>query len=130
MDLRLTAEDRDLQGGAREFTERFLFPFEMECEERGGLSDHSLATIRQAVLEHGFNAINHAEADGGRGLDLLAQVLVQEEMGKATGALWDVVWRPAIPLREGTEDQKERYLRPACRGERRDCYAITEDGAG
>jgi acyl-CoA dehydrogenase len=40
------------------------------------------------------------------------------------------VWRPSIPLREGTEEQKEAYLRPACRGERRDAYAITEEGAG
>ncbi|MGH2765198.1 MAG: acyl-CoA dehydrogenase family protein, partial [Actinomycetota bacterium] len=44
--------------------------------------------------------------------------------------LWDVPWRPSIPLREGTEAQKEEYLRPACRGERRDAYAITEEGAG
>jgi alkylation response protein AidB-like acyl-CoA dehydrogenase len=29
-----------------------------------------------------------------------------------------------------TEEQRERYLRPACRGERRDAYAITEEGAG
>jgi alkylation response protein AidB-like acyl-CoA dehydrogenase len=47
-----------------------------------------------------------------------------------TGALWDVPWRPSIPLAAGTEEQKERFLRPACRGERRDAYAITEEGAG
>ena len=51
-------------------------------------------------------------------------------MGHATGALWDIPWRPAIPLASGTEEQKERFLRPACRGERRDAYAITEEGAG
>jgi acyl-CoA dehydrogenase len=41
-----------------------------------------------------------------------------------------VPWRPSIPLREGTEAQKDEYLRPACRGDRRDAYAITEDAAG
>ena len=46
------------------------------------------------------------------------------------GALWDIPWRPSIPLAAGTEEQKERFLRPACRGERRDAYAITEEGAG
>jgi alkylation response protein AidB-like acyl-CoA dehydrogenase len=130
MDLTLTAADAALQRRAREFTQEHLFPFELECEERRGLSDESLATIRAAVRDGGWGAVNHAEEDGGQGFDLFQQVLVQEEMGKATGVLWDVVWRPAIPLRRGTEEQKERYLRPACRGERRDAYAITEEGAG
>jgi acyl-CoA dehydrogenase len=44
--------------------------------------------------------------------------------------LWDIPWRPSIPLAAGTEEQQERFLRPAIRGERRDAYAITEEGAG
>jgi alkylation response protein AidB-like acyl-CoA dehydrogenase len=130
VDLRLTAGDRALQQRARDFTERHLIPLEDECEERDGLSAESLAAARQAVLEWGFNAINHAIEDGGRGFDTFQQVLIEEQWGRATGALWDIPWRPSIPLREGTEAQKERYLRPACRGERRDAYAITEAGAG
>ena len=130
MDLRLDPDDAACKRRAREFTEAFLFPFELECEEHRGLSPESMATIRRALVDGGWNAINHAAADGGQGFDLFRQVLVQEEMGKATGALWDVVWRPSIPLRTGTEEQKARYLRPACRGERRDAYAITEAGAG
>jgi alkylation response protein AidB-like acyl-CoA dehydrogenase len=57
-------------------------------------------------------------------------MLVEEQWGHATGALWDLPWRPSIPLQRGTEAQKERFLRPAIRGERRDAYAITEEGAG
>ena len=57
-------------------------------------------------------------------------MLIEEQWGHATGALWDIPWRPSIPLAHGTEAQKERYLRPALRGERRDAYAITEEGAG
>ena len=130
MDLRLTDEDRDLRSRARAFTDDHLLPYELECEERDGLSPESLASIRAAVLERRFNAINHRVEDGGQGLDLLQQAVVEEQWGRATGALWDVPWRPAIPLREATEAQKEEYLRPACRGERRDAYAITEEGAG
>ena len=130
MNLELTPEDRDLQERAREFTEQYLLPYELECEEQGGLSDETLSLIRKAVLEWDFNAINHAVDDGGQGLDLFQQVLVQEEMGKATGALWDIVWRPSIPLKWCTDEQRDEYLRPACRGERRDAYAITEEGAG
>jgi acyl-CoA dehydrogenase len=130
VDLRLTEDDRALQDRARQFTERYLLPYELECEENDGLSDESLRTIRSAVIEWRFNAINHRPEDGGQGHDLFEQTLIEEEWGKATGALWDVPWRPSIPLRAGTEAQKDEYLRPACRGERRDAYAITEEGAG
>jgi alkylation response protein AidB-like acyl-CoA dehydrogenase len=130
LDLRLSADDRALKERARAFTEEYLIPLELECEEHDGLLPESHAKVKQAVLDEGFNAINHAEEDGGQGHDTFRQILVEEEWGKATGALWDLPWRPSIPLAAGTEEQKERYLRPAARGERRDAYAITEAGAG
>jgi acyl-CoA dehydrogenase len=130
VDLRLTEEHRALQDRAGRFTRRHLFPYELECERDDGLSAERLAEIRSAVIESRFNAINHHESDGGQGYDLFQQVLIEEEWGQATGALWDVPWRPSIPMRWGTEGQKDEYLRPACRGERRDAYAITEEGAG
>ncbi len=130
MDLRLSAPDRELQQRARDFTEQVLIPLEDECEEHDGLSPDSHATAKQAVLGWGFNAINHAVEDGGQGHDTFRQMLIEEQWGRATGALWDIPWRPSIPLARATEDQKDRYLRPACRGERRDAYAITEAGAG
>ena len=130
MDIRLTATDVELQARARDFTERVLFPLELECEEHDGLTPQSAASAKAAVLDARFNAINHSREDGGQGLDLFEQILVEEQWGKATGALWDLPWRPSIPLARASEDQKERYLRPAIRGERRDAYAITEEGAG
>jgi alkylation response protein AidB-like acyl-CoA dehydrogenase len=130
LDIRLSPEDAALQARAREFCEQVLMPLEDECEERDGLTLESLDRARAQVLERGFAAINHAVEDGGQGLDVFQQVLVEEEWGKATGALWDIPWRPSIPLAVATEAQRNEYLRPACRGERRDCYAITEEGAG
>ena len=130
MDLRLTSEDRDLMHKARDFTQQVLIPLEDECETNDGLSVQSHASAKQAVLDWGFNAINHSPENGGQGLDLFQQMLVEEQWGHSTGALWDIPWRPAIPLARGTEEQKERFLRPAARGERRDAYAITEEGAG
>jgi alkylation response protein AidB-like acyl-CoA dehydrogenase len=130
MDLLLTESDRELRHRARDFAERHLIPHERACETDGGLHPDLLGAVKRAVIEWRFNAINHAESDGGRGHDLFEQVLIQEQWGRATGALWDVPWRPAIPLRVATEAQKDTYLRPACRGERRDAYAITEEAAG
>src|SRR5437762_3205618 len=125
MDLRLDPADRELQRHARAFTEHVLIPLEDECEANDGLAPESADRSKQAVLDAGFNAINHAKEDGGQGLDTFQQMLVEEQWGRATGALWDLPWRPAIPLARGTEAQKERYLRPAARGERRDAYAVT-----
>jgi acyl-CoA dehydrogenase len=130
VDLRLSEKEAELRRRARDFVETHLIPHELDCEADDGLSEDALGGIRSAVVEWRFNAINHAVADGGRGYDLFEQMLIEEQWGRATNALWDVPWRPSIPLRYGTESQKDRYLRPACRGERRDAYAITEEGAG
>jgi len=67
---------------------------------------------------------------GGQGLSVLDQVIVQEQLGQLTNALWDMVWRPANALRACDEAQRERYLLPGIRGERRDCVAVTERDAG
>ena len=116
MDIRLTREDLELRDRARSFTERVLIPLELECEEHDGLGAESSANAKQAVLDAAFNAINHARDDGGQGFDLFQQILIEEQWGKATGGLWDIPWRPSIPLADATPDQKARYLLPASRG--------------
>jgi acyl-CoA dehydrogenase len=130
VDLQLDEADRDLVRRARAFCDEILVPLEDECEEHDGLTPQSHAAAKQAVLDRGFNAVNHAVEDGGQGFDAFQVMLIEEQWGRATGALWDIPWRPAIPLAAGTHQQKERFLRPACRGDRRDAYAITEEGAG
>ena len=68
---------------------------------------------------------------GGGGCTTLQQVLVPGQAGRVTNALG---WVPATPPSGcpsvATPDQLERYVRPAIRGEREECYAITEEGAG
>jgi acyl-CoA dehydrogenase len=130
VDIRLSPDDRSLQQHARDFTDQVLIPLEDECEERDGLTPESLAASHQAVLDWGFHAINHALENGGQGHDLFRIMLIEEQWGRATGGLWDIPWRPSVSLARGTEEQKDRFLRPACRGDRRDAYAITEEGAG
>ena len=86
--------------------------------------------LRRAVVEHGFNGINHAREVGGQGCTQMQQTLINEELGKATGALWAVVWHPAVPLKHGTPEQIRDYLTPSCLGRRRACVAVTEPDAG
>jgi acyl-CoA dehydrogenase len=130
MDLTLTAAERELQARAREFTEKHLFPYELECEENGTLSAASIAKIKQSVLDYRFNGWNHTKEDGGQGFTQLEKLLLHEELGKATNVLWTLVWGAALPLRHGTAEQRRDYLFPCNAGERRACYAITEPDAG
>ena len=129
MDFTYTPRMAELKARAAELADKIMV-FEEECEEHNGLSAESHATIRQAVLDAGLNAVNHPTEWGGAGLTLLEQAVVQEELGKLTGALWDTVWRPANALRACTEEQRERWLLPGIRGERRDAVAVTESAAG
>ena len=61
---------------------------------------------------------------------MLERVIVQEQIGRATNCLWDFPWWPANVLVHGTPEQQEEYLLPVIRGERRDCFAVTEPDAG
>ena len=102
MDLQLSKEERDIQARAREFAETHLFPHEIECDENEGLSKKSLAKIRKAVIDRGLNGFNHTKEDGGQGFTHFQQILLHEELGKATNGLWTVVWTAALPLKHGT----------------------------
>ncbi|HWN33647.1 MAG TPA: acyl-CoA dehydrogenase family protein, partial [Pseudonocardia sp.] len=119
----------ELKQRAADLTAKII-PYEDECERNNGLSAEAHAAIRQEVLAAGLQAINTPAEYGGAGLSVLEQVVVQDELGKLTNALWDTVWRPANPLTHATPEQRERYLVPGARGERRDAVAITEPGAG
>jgi len=130
MDLELSNAQRDLVRRARDFCETVLQPHELEVEAHDGLPESSRAPLRQAVRDWGFAAINHSRDDHGRGYPVFEQTLVNEQLGRATNGLWTVVWQPAICLKWGTAQQKARYLHPACRGERRGCFAISEPDAG
>jgi acyl-CoA dehydrogenase len=129
MQFTYTPEQLELRDRAERLTQSII-PFEEPCEAGRGLPAESLAEIRRLTLEHELNAINMPAEWGGQGLSVLEQVIVQERLGQLTNALWDAVWRPANALRHCTAQQRERYLIPAIAGERRDCFAVTEEKAG
>ncbi|MFE5916489.1 acyl-CoA dehydrogenase family protein [Streptomyces sp. NPDC002285] len=129
MDFRLTPRQVQLKADARALTD-FIAGYEIQCEEDNGLPADAHIKVRDAVLDAGLQAVNMPAEWGGAGLTIAEQVTVQEELGRLTGALWDMVWRPANALRFCTPEQRERFLIPVINGERRDCYAVTEPGAG
>ncbi|HEY2304531.1 MAG TPA: acyl-CoA dehydrogenase family protein [Streptosporangiaceae bacterium] len=127
----LTESDLDLQKRAAAFADE-LIPFEVTAELADGeLPPEVTAAHAARARELGLCATNMPAELGGGGCTALQQVLVQEQAGRVTNALGWVAatppsWLPAV----ATEDQIERYVRPAVRGEREECYAITEEGAG
>ncbi len=127
----LSEHDLDIQARARAFADE-LIPLEAEVELAGGELPTDLeAAHKKRAIELGLYAANLPTEVGGGGCTSLQQVLIQEQVGRVTNALaWVCAtppsWLPAV----ATQDQMERYVRPAARGERDECYAITEEGAG
>jgi len=127
----LSEQDLDIQRRARTLVDE-LIPLEVEVELAGGEVPPDLLKAHHArAIELGVHATNLPREVGGQGCSTLQVVLVQEQAGRATNALGWVMatppsWLPAV----ATEDQMERYVRPSARGERVECYAITEEGAG
>jgi acyl-CoA dehydrogenase len=124
-----TPEQVELRARARALADEIAV-HELACEENNGLPPEVHRALGDRVRHHRLNAINMPVEWGGQGLGVVDQVIVQEQLGRLTNALWDMVWRPANALRACDEAQRERYLVPGIRGERRDCVAVTERDAG
>ena len=131
MDFGLTDEQRSIVEVTRAFVERELYPHEEEVERTGVLRPELAAQIRRKALAAGLYAANMPEEVGGAGLDTVTWVLYEKELGRANYALqYCGVPRPSNILLAGTEAQREKYLYPTVRGEKIDCLAMTEPGAG
>jgi acyl-CoA dehydrogenase len=131
MDFGLTDEQRSIVEVTRAFVERELYPHEEEVERTGVVRPELVAEIRRKALAAGLYAANMPEEVGGAGLDTVTWVLFEKELGKAGYALhYTGVARPSNILLAGTAEQRERYLLPCVRGEKVDCLAMTEPGAG
>jgi alkylation response protein AidB-like acyl-CoA dehydrogenase len=127
----LSDADLDVQARARQFADE-LMPLEQAAELADGevTADQAAAHMARAI-ELGLYAANMPKAVGGGGYTSLQQVLITEQLGRVTNALtWACGTPPSWLPDVATPDQTERYVRPAARGERDECYAITEEGAG
>jgi alkylation response protein AidB-like acyl-CoA dehydrogenase len=125
----LSPEDQRIQARARAFADE-LIPFEVQAELEG-LPDHLEAAHAKRAIDLGLFATNMPTELGGGGCTTLQQVLVQEQMGRVTNALgWVAATPPSWLPPVATRDQLDRYVIPTIRGDRTECYAITEESAG
>jgi len=128
----MSDEDREIQERARRFVDEELIPHEVEAEMNGGrLPAEVRERHRRLAIELGLYAMNMPRELGGGGMSTFQQVLVSEQIGRVTNGLGWCVHTPAAWTPEVVSpEQLERWIVPTIRGERHECYAITEAGAG
>ncbi|WP_424945736.1 acyl-CoA dehydrogenase family protein [Candidatus Spongiihabitans sp.] len=125
-----TEEQLRLIETAKRFVEEELYPYEQEVEKTGEVR----AELRQQIIDRslaiGLYAANMPEDLGGGGLDALSMCMLDRELGRANMALQYTVGRPSNILQACVGEQREKYLFPCIKGEKIDCLAMTEPGAG
>jgi acyl-CoA dehydrogenase len=127
-----TERHEELRAEIRGFVAEELRPHAGEWEEAGWFPNEVFA--RMAAL--GLLGLKYPREYGGRGGDHLDDAVLSEELarcgsgglsagiGAHIGIATPPVWR------FGSDDQKERFLAPAIRGERIAALGITEPDAG
>jgi alkylation response protein AidB-like acyl-CoA dehydrogenase len=128
----LFTEDHErLRMAVREFVESELAPHALEWE-RETFPDW----VFKRAGDLGLLGVRHPEEYGGQGGDWGHTIVVAEELARVgsggVGMGLAVQTDMATPpiLKFGTEDQKQRYLVPAIRGEKIACLGISEPNAG
>lgn len=131
MDFTLSEEMRMLVGMVRDFIARELKPLEQRIEDDATLDDDVAREVMEKSRALGLYAMNVPAEWGGAGLTCIERMIVEEQFGRTT----DILIRRAFGnvyevLLGGSDEQKERYLRPSATGERTGSICITEPGAG
>ena len=130
MNYELTDEQTMLIDSLHAFIEEEIVPHEAAADEAAGVSAEVGQRIRERAIEMGFFAANLPESVGGGGLDYTTLGLMERELGKVGYALGAFIARPAEILLACEGEQIENYLKPCVRGEKHECFALTEPGAG
>jgi acyl-CoA dehydrogenase len=131
MDFALTEEQELIVKTTRDFVRAELVPHEQEVEDSGVLRAELYRELKAKAIAAGLYAANMPSEVGGAGLDGVSWVLYEKELGYTGYALqYSCVARPSNILLACSGEQRERYLLPTVRGERVDCLAMTEPGAG
>ena len=130
MDYRLSEEMKLLQDMAYKFAKTEIAPFSSECDE----AEKYTPEINKKAAELGLIGCWIPEEYGGAGFGVLGNAIITEQLSRVDmGIGLNIVVAPfgceAI-LHSGTEEQKQKYLPPICRGDVVGAGAFTEPNAG
>ncbi len=130
MDFELTGEQRLFRQTLREFADKEIVPVAPEWERTGRYP----AEIVDKLRELGLFGLNVPEEYGGLGADRVSYALAFEEIARAWLGAAGLFGPHSVACwliaRNGTHQQKERYLPKMATGELRSGIALTEPGAG
>jgi len=132
VNIEISKDARTWQQIAREYANDYLQPHEIEAElNDGALAPEITKRNKKRAIELGFTAIDVPKSHGGLELSMESQVALWEQLGRVTNALSWCFSEPQSWMFEACSDaQVDQYVLPMMRGERKDCYAITESGPG
>ncbi len=129
---RFTQEHEMLAQAVRDFVQREIVPFADEWERNHVCPPEMF----RKWGEMGFIGATYPVEYGGGGMDLWAAAVIARELAMANvgGLQMSLFAHTYLPLpllnAVGTEEQKQRYLVPAIRGEKIGGLGITEPGGG
>ncbi len=131
MFFHLTEEQKMMQKMVREFAEKRVAPEVLKRDEEC-FFDRSIA---DEMGEMGLNGLCFPEKYGGADSDYISYILAVEELSKVDDGvgvtLSATVSLCAWPIfAYGTEEQKEKYLRPILEGTHMGAFGLTEPNAG
>src|SRR5437867_3493104 len=131
MDFDLTPEQEEFRRAVREFALEVIAP---RAEEMDRLEELPLDIVKQ-MAQMGLFGLPFPEEYGGQGADFLTFAIAVEELARVDSSIAITleagVGLGANPIfRFGTEEQKERWLVPMCRGEILGSFGLTEPGGG
>ncbi len=131
MQFKLTAEHEMIRKMVRAFALNEVAPSAAERDEEERFDRE----IFDKMAELGLTGIPWPEQYGGIGSDYLAYCIAIEELSRVDASI-GVTLSAHISLAGwpiytfGSEDQKQRYLRPMAQGEKIGAYGLTEPGSG
>jgi alkylation response protein AidB-like acyl-CoA dehydrogenase len=144
MDFDDTPEEAAFRAEARSFLEAHARPKGRDTRAQGGLTDAFSEAEKEHVrrakewqltlYDHGWAGITWPKEYGGRGGTTVEQVIFNQEQSRfdvAPGVFAQGIGMAGPTLMiHGSEDQKERFLRPMLRGQELWCQLFSEPGAG
>ncbi|MFT7599870.1 MAG: acyl-CoA dehydrogenase [Acidimicrobiales bacterium] len=136
MDLMLSDEQQMIVDTVRRFVAEEIAPLEANLDpDAGALEPHDFERLVKMTKEMGFYGLDIPEEFGGPGLDVTTRALMAIEMSQHRAGLYNPCYGTfggagLAQLYEATDEQKERYLYPALRGEKKGCFALTEPSGG
>jgi alkylation response protein AidB-like acyl-CoA dehydrogenase len=127
----LTEQQTMIRDMARQFAMEQLAPHAAEWDATARFPVEAVATMG----ELGLMGMLVPEEWGGAGVDLVSYALAVEELAAGDGSCSTIMTVHnsvgCVPIwKYGTNEQKERFLRPLAKGEMLACFCLTEPTAG